>query len=70
MASTPNLQMRLRLKEALGRINEARRAAAGTWTASRLQLIARDLEDTISQLTSEPIVLHPVKTSPEAGGPH
>jgi len=58
--------MRLRLKEALGRINDARRAAAGTWTASRLQLIARDLEDTLNQLAHEPATLHPVKNTLEA----
>jgi hypothetical protein len=54
--------MRLRLKEALGRINDARRAAGDTWTACRLQLIARDLEETLNQLAHEPGTLRPVKT--------
>ncbi|MGO9170917.1 MAG: hypothetical protein ACLP7P_02975 [Rhodomicrobium sp.] len=66
MASTPNLQMRLRLKEALGRVNDARRTAGDSWTASRLQLIARDLEDTLNQLAREPATLHPVKNTLEA----
>jgi hypothetical protein len=54
-----DLQVRLRIKEALARVNDARIAAAGTWTASRLQLIARDLEDTLVRLTPDPIALQP-----------
>jgi hypothetical protein len=54
-----DLQVRLRIKEALARVNDARAAAAGTRTAARLQLIARDLEDTLVHLTPDPIALLP-----------
>jgi hypothetical protein len=55
MMTTPGLNLRLRLKEALARVNDARRSAADDWTASRLQLIARDLENTLLHLTPDPL---------------
>jgi hypothetical protein len=55
MTSTPELRVRLRLKEALERVNEARCAAADSWTATRLQIIERDLEDTLMLLTPDQI---------------
>jgi hypothetical protein len=58
MTATPDLHLRLRLKEALARVNDARRSAADVWTASRLQHIARDLEDTLHQLAPDPLDLH------------
>ncbi len=63
MTSTPDLQVRLRIKEALARVNDARCAAADTWTVARLKLIARDLEDTLTHLAPDPIVLHPGKSA-------
>jgi hypothetical protein len=58
MTSTPDLHLRLRLKEALARVNDARRSAGDAWTASRLQLIARDLEDTLHHLAPDPLDPH------------
>jgi hypothetical protein len=58
MTATPDLNLRLRLKEALARVNDARRSAGDAQTASRLQLIARDLESTLLHLTSDPLDGH------------
>jgi hypothetical protein len=58
MTATPDLNLRLRLKEALARVNDARRSAADAWTASRLQRIARDLENTLVHLTPDPLDHH------------
>jgi hypothetical protein len=55
MTTTPDLNLRLRLKEALARVNDARRSAADAWIASRLQLIARDLEATLLHLSPDPL---------------
>jgi hypothetical protein len=58
MTSTPDLHLRLRLKEALARVNDARRSAPDAWTASRLLLIARDLEHTLLHLAPDPLDRH------------
>jgi hypothetical protein len=58
MTVTPDLHLRLRLKEALARVNDARCSAADAWTASRLRLIARDLEDTLQHLAPDPLDDH------------
>jgi hypothetical protein len=55
MTTTPDLNLRLRLKEALARVNDARRSAADTWIASRLLFIARDLEETLLHLAPDPL---------------
>jgi hypothetical protein len=55
MTTTPDLNLRLRLKEALARVNDARRSAADAWTASRLLYIARDLEETLLHLAPDPL---------------
>ncbi len=58
MTPTPDLNVRIQLKEALARVDDARCSAADTWTLSRLQLIARDLEDTLTQLAPDPTLFH------------
>ncbi len=57
MTPTPGLKVRIWLKEALARVDDARCSAADTWTLSRLQLIARELEDTLTHLAPDPISL-------------
>jgi hypothetical protein len=53
MTATPELQVLLRLKEALEQVNEARCAAGDSWTAARLEIIEHDLEDMLMFLTPE-----------------
>jgi hypothetical protein len=50
MTTTPELRVRLLLREALERIDDARCTATDAWTATRLQIIERDLEDTLTLL--------------------
>jgi hypothetical protein len=50
-----DLQVRLRIKEALARVEDARFATADAWTSSRLQHIARDLEETLTYLAPDRI---------------
>jgi len=51
MTETPELRLRLLLKEALERIDDARCTATDAWTASRLQIIEHDLSDMLALLT-------------------
>jgi hypothetical protein len=60
---TPHLQVRLRIKEALARVEDARDAAADPWTSSQLQHIARDLEETLSHLAPDRIGPCPEKAA-------
>jgi hypothetical protein len=55
MTRSDDLRVRLRIKEALARVEDARFAAADSWTSSRLQCIARDLEETLIYLTPDRI---------------
>jgi hypothetical protein len=48
-----NLQVILRIKEALARVEDAHFAAAGSWTSSRLRHIAQDLEETLTYLAQD-----------------
>jgi hypothetical protein len=50
-----NLEVRLRIKEALARVEDARIAAVDSWTCSRLQNIARDLAETLTYLVPDRI---------------
>jgi hypothetical protein len=50
-----DLKVRLRIKEALARVEDARIAAVDSWTCSRLQNIARDLEETLTYLAPDRI---------------
>jgi hypothetical protein len=55
MTTTPELRVRLLLREALERIDDARCTATDAWTATRLQNIEHDLEDTLAQLRPDQI---------------
>jgi hypothetical protein len=57
MTTTPELRVRLLLREALERIDDARCTATDAWTATRLQIIERDLEDTLTLLAPNHIGL-------------
>jgi hypothetical protein len=50
---TSHLQVRLRIKEALARVEDARIVAADSWTCSRLEHIVRDLEETLMHLAPD-----------------
>jgi hypothetical protein len=50
-----DLEVRLRIKEALARVEDARFAATDAWTSSRLQHIVRDLEETLTHLAPDRI---------------
>jgi hypothetical protein len=58
MTTTPELRVRLLLREALERIDDARCTATDAWTATRLQVIERELEDTLTLLAPKQIALH------------
>ena len=55
MTSIQKFRVRLRLKETLATISDARAAAADAEISSRLRLIASDLEETLSILMPDPI---------------
>jgi hypothetical protein len=57
MTTTPELRVRLLLREALERIDDARCTATDAWTATRLQIIERDLEDTLTLLVPTDIAM-------------
>jgi hypothetical protein len=58
-----DLQVRVRIKEALARIEDARFAAADSWTCARLQNIARELEETLTHLAPDRIGTCPRKAA-------
>jgi hypothetical protein len=53
-----DLQMRLRLKEALACVSDVQRHVASERIAVRLRAIARDLENTLVDLTPDPIPIY------------
>jgi hypothetical protein len=53
-----DLQMRLRLKEALACVSDVQRNVASERIAARLRNIARDLETTLADLTPDPIPIY------------
>jgi hypothetical protein len=53
-----DLQMRLRLKEALACVSDVQRNVASERIAARLRTIARDLENTLADLTPDPIPIY------------
>jgi hypothetical protein len=55
MTIESDLLTRVRLKEALVRVNDARCTATDSWTASRLELIALDIEETLAHLVPDRI---------------
>jgi hypothetical protein len=57
-----DLQMRLRLKEALACVSDVQRNVASERIAARLRNIARDLENTLADLTPDPIPMYESRT--------
>jgi hypothetical protein len=55
MTTTPELRVRLLLREALERIDDARCTVPDALTATRLQMIERDLEETLTLLAPDPL---------------
>jgi hypothetical protein len=55
MTSDRDLQMRLRLKEALACVSDVQRKPGSERIAARLKTIARDLENALADLTPDPI---------------
>jgi hypothetical protein len=53
-----DLRMRLRLKEALACVSDVQRNVASERIAARLRNIARDLENTLADLTPDPIPIY------------
>jgi hypothetical protein len=53
-----DLQMRLRLKEALACVGDVQRNVASERIAARLRAITRDLENTLADLTPDPIPIY------------
>jgi hypothetical protein len=58
MTSDCDLQMRLRLKEALACVSDVQRNVASERIAARLKTIARDLENALADLTPDPIPIY------------
>ena len=63
MTSDCDLQMRLRLKEALACVSDVQRNVASERIAARLKGIARDLENALADLTPDPIPIYDSRTS-------
>jgi hypothetical protein len=63
MTSDCDLQMRLRLKEALACVSDVQRNVASERIAARLKTIARDIENALADLTPDPIPLCESRTS-------
>jgi hypothetical protein len=58
MTSDCDLQMRLRLKEALACVSDVQRNVPSERIAARLKGIARDLEHALADLTPDPIPIY------------
>ena len=59
MAPATEFHMRARLKEALERIKEARWDAGDTGMGARLQIVIRDIETLLTDLSPDPVPFHP-----------
>ncbi|MGA7329204.1 MAG: hypothetical protein WBX25_33130 [Rhodomicrobium sp.] len=59
MAPAADFHMRVRLKEALDRVKEARRNARDIGIATRLQIIIRDIEMLLADLSPDPVPFQP-----------
>ncbi len=61
MNTSPDLQVRLCIREALNRINEASGASSDPRIVARLKYVTQDLEDILANLAPDPQPLYPGK---------
>jgi hypothetical protein len=55
MTSAPDFRIRLRVREALNCLDDARNASGDNKTASRLRSVTQALEEILAGLTPEPL---------------